>query len=77
MIQQSYNWRKVFEAMDSTKERLEEEFNRVKEQNQLEVRICCICGNKYDYPNDCGSDLRCCSAKCGEDLLNEMAEHFN
>lgn len=40
----------------------------------LEVRFCCVCHKQYKYPEKDGSDLRCCSSACEEQLLDEQYE---
>lgn len=40
----------------------------------LSVRTCRICGAKYKWDTQCGSDLRCCSEACESDWLSYIED---
>jgi hypothetical protein len=47
---------------------LDNDFGQVS-CDQIEERTCRVCGGKYQYPKDDGSDLGCCCDACEEDWI--------
>jgi hypothetical protein len=44
--------------------------------DQIEERICCVCGNKYLYPKNDGSDLGCCCNECEYEITKEDIKKY-